>query len=85
MEACRNQFDRQKNIDLCLKTRKARTLHDLNARLKCPQTQSQIQTQIRKLNFKPPEKVQTVKLGQYQLESMSEWYRGFISVNTICS
>ena len=35
--------------------------------LKCPQ----IQTQIRKLNFKLPEKVQTVKLGQCQLESMS--------------
>ena len=48
--------------------------------LKCPQTQIQtriqiqIQTQIRKPKFKPPEKVQTVKLGQCQLESMSEWY-----------
>ena len=35
--------------------------------LECPQTQ--IQTQIRKLNFKLPEKVQTVKLGQYHLSS----------------
>ena len=31
------------------------------------------------------EKVLTVKLGQYQLESMSEWYQCFISANTICS
>ena len=31
---------------------------------------------------KPPEKVLTVKLGQ--LESMLEWYPGFIYANTIC-
>ena len=55
----------------------------LTSLLKCPQTQ--VQTQIRKLNFTPPEKLQTVKLGQYQLKSMSEWYQGFISANTICS
>ena len=40
---------------------------------------------------KPPEKVLTVrievlivKLGQYQLQSMLEWYQCFISANTIC-
>ena len=29
----------------------------------------------------PPEKVLTVMLGQYQLQSMLEWYPGFISAN----
>ena len=33
---------------------------------------------------KPPEKVITMKLGQYQLQSMLEWHQGFISTNTVC-
>ena len=33
---------------------------------------------------RPPGKVLTVKLGQYKLETMLEWYQGFISANKIC-
>ena len=54
---------------------------------KCPQTQIQtqigIQTQIQKLSCNPPGKVLTVNLGQYKMETMLEWYQGFISTKKI--
>ena len=63
--------DRQKLVELLLVTSIVR------------ERTTRIQTQIHKLSSKPPGKVLTVNLGQYKMETMLEWYPGFIFTNKI--